>query len=315
MFANRLRKNLKHLGHWLSHNDIRCYRLYDADLPEYAFAVDVYAGNAEIDQRWVHVQEYAAPGSVDPAKVATRRGEALSVIPEVLGITGAQLFFKLRRRQKGSDQYEKLAARGHFQEVIEAGNRFLVNFEDYLDTGLFLDHRKTRRLIRQEASGKRFLNLFAYTGAFSVHAAAGDAIATTTVDLSNTYLQWAKDNMSINGFTGVHHTYLRADVLGALEQKKIHGEFDLIVVDPPTVSKSKAMARSFDVQRDHPFILNGLRHHLAPEGAIYFSTNYRKFKLDADALAFGGITDITAKIASPDFRSPHALRCWRITRN
>jgi 23S rRNA (guanine2445-N2)-methyltransferase / 23S rRNA (guanine2069-N7)-methyltransferase len=316
MFANRLRKNLKHLGHWLSHNDIRCYRLYDADLPEYAFAVDVYAGNAEIDQRWVHVQEYAAPGSVDPAKVATRRGEALSVIPEVLGITGAQLFFKLRRRQKGSDQYEKLAARGHFQEVIEAGNRFLVNFEDYLDTGLFLDHRITRSLVGELAAGRDFLNLFAYTGTATVYAARGGAASTTTLDMSATYLNWARRNMALNGFVGSQHQYVQADCLAWLDQAgRGRRRYGLIFLDPPSFSASKRMSGTFDVQRDHVALIEETTRLLAPGGTLIFSNNLRRFRMDRAALSGLTIEDISRATLPTDFaRNPRIHNCWRIHR-
>ena len=196
MLANRLAKNLKHLAKWRKREGVTCYRLYDADLPEYALAVDVYEG----DRRYVHAQEYEAPATIDPRQARLRLREALGVIQEVLEVPDGQMFFKVRRQQKGKAQYERLADSGHFHEVREGNCRLLVNFEDYLDTGLFLDHRATRRLLGDLAQGRRFLNLFAYTGAASVHAARGGALSTTSVDLSRTYLDWAARNLALNGF-------------------------------------------------------------------------------------------------------------------
>ena len=315
MFANRLKKNLKHLGRWLSRNDIHCYRLYDADLPEYAFAVDVYAGDAAIDQRWIHVQEYAAPASVDPGKVEARRREALSVIPEVLGIAGAQLFFKVRRQQKGSDQYEKLATKGHFHQVVEAGNRFLVNFEDYLDTGLFLDHRITRSLLAELAGGRDFLNLFAYTGTATVYAARGGAVSTTTLDMSATYLDWAQRNMTLNGFVGNQHDYVQADCLAWLETAARGRRYGLIFLDPPSFSTSKRMAGTLDVQRDHVALIEKTARLLAAGGTLIFSNNLRRFRMDREALAGLTIEDISRATLPRDFaRNPRIHNCWKIRR-
>ena len=209
MFANRLRKNAKALAKWRRQRDIRCYRLYDADLPEYALAIDIYEG----DEVWVHAQEYEAPASIDQRAARRRLREALGVIPEVLEIPDHRLVVKIRRRQRGNAQYERMAAKERFLQVREGGCRFLVNLEDYLDTGLFLDHRDTRRLIGDLAQGQHFLNLFAYTGTASVYAAAAGALSTTTVDLSNTYLDWARENLTLNGFDGPEHRLIRADCL------------------------------------------------------------------------------------------------------
>ncbi|WP_455204247.1 bifunctional 23S rRNA (guanine(2069)-N(7))-methyltransferase RlmK/23S rRNA (guanine(2445)-N(2))-methyltransferase RlmL, partial [Kaarinaea lacus] len=209
MFANRLQKNQKQLAKWRRQEDIQCYRLYDTDMPEYALAVDVYEG----EQRWVHVQEYEAPKSVDATKARLRLREALGVIIDELAISEEQLFFKVRRRQAGKAQYEKLAQQQRFYQVTENDCKFLVNFEDYLDTGLFLDHRLTRQLIQQLAANKHFLNLFAYTGTASVYAAKGGALSTTSVDMSNTYLDWSKRNLALNGFTQSQHQCIQADCL------------------------------------------------------------------------------------------------------
>ncbi len=313
MFANRLRKNLKNLGSWARRQGICCYRLYDADLPEYAVAVDLYQGE---EGRWAHVQEYQAPASIDPAKAEARLREALAVIPEVLELAPDQVFFKVRRRQKGSAQYEKLAATGRFHEVREGGCRLLVNFSDYLDTGLFLDHRSTRELLRDLADGKRFLNLFCYTGSGSVQAAAGGAAATTSVDLSRTYLDWARRNLELNGFTGPAHRLIQADCLAWLEEEVRRGRerYDLIFLDPPTFSTSKRMGEAtFDVQRDHAAVIRQAARLLAPGGTLVFSTNFRKFKMDLAALEDLQPQDLTRQTIPRDFeRNPRIHQCWKL---
>ncbi|MGE0371101.1 MAG: bifunctional 23S rRNA (guanine(2069)-N(7))-methyltransferase RlmK/23S rRNA (guanine(2445)-N(2))-methyltransferase RlmL [Gammaproteobacteria bacterium] len=312
MFANRLVKNRRHLRSWLAREDIHAYRLYDADLPEYALAVDVYEG----ERLWAHVQEYRAPATVDEHKARQRLREALGVILEVLEIPEGQLFFKVRQRQKGAAQYEKLAEKRIFHEVREGGLRFLVNFEDYLDTGLFLDHRPTRALIRKLAPGTRFLNLFAYTGTASVYAAAGGAASTVTVDMSNTYLEWARSNMSLNGFTGRQHEFVQADCLDWLAQTG-QRRFDLIFLDPPSFSTSKRMSGTLDVQRDHVDLIGTTAGLLAAGGTLIFSSNLRRFRLDQGALADLGLAaeDISHATLPKDFaRDARIHRCWRIAR-
>ncbi|HQU15678.1 MAG: 23S rRNA (guanine(2445)-N(2))/(guanine(2069)-N(7))-methyltransferase [Chromatiales bacterium 21-64-14] len=312
MFANRLRKNLNTTGRWARREGIDCYRLYDADLPEYALAIDLYGDGAE---RWAHVQEYEAPSSVDPAKAGIRLQDALGVIPKVLELPTDHVFFKVRRRQKGRDQYGKLSAAGRFREVRAGGLRFLVNFTDYLDTGLFLDHRPIRALIRQLAPGRRFLNLFGYTGSATVCAAAGGAVATTTVDLSRTYLDWAQRNLALNGLAGADHTLVQADCLEWLRAPSRPGAFDLIFLDPPTFSTSKRMSGTFDVQRDHAALIQDALRWLAPGGVLLFSTNFRRFRLDAAALPGLEIEDISRDTLPRDYvRSPRIHQCWRITR-
>ncbi len=315
MLANRLRKNLKNLGRWARREGIDCFRLYDADLPEYAFAVDLY--HDPQGQRFVHVQEYEAPKSIDPDKVLRRQQEALAVMPKVLEVPAERLFFKTRRRQKGRAQYEKLAAQGHFHEVREAKARLLVNFEDYLDTGLFLDHRITRGMLGQLAAGRRFLNLFAYTGSATVHAALGGASATTTVDMSNTYLEWARRNLALNGFGGEEHEFIRADCMEWLEREAARRtrRYGLIFLDPPTFSSSKKMAETFDVQRDHVTLISRAAALLEEDGVLIFSNNFRRFKLDTEQLAFLSVEDVTRLTIPEDFkRRPDIHRCWRITR-
>ena len=312
MFANRLRKNLKNLGRWARQSGTFCYRLYDADLPEYAVAVDLYQG----EKLWVHVQEYEAPATVDPVKAETRLIEALAGIPAVLEIPPDQVFLKVRRRQKGSAQYEKQSASGKFHEVEEGGLRFEVNFEDYLDTGLFLDHRLTRALIRERANGKSFLNLFAYTGTASVYAASGGAASTTTVDMSRTYLDWAARNLALNGFGGDRHELIQADCIEwLLDAVESNWRYDLIFLDPPTFSTSKRMKATLDIQRDHVDLIRDCLDLLTPEGLLVFSTNHRKFRLDTAALADCRIEDISRKTLPKDFeRNPRIHYAWLIQR-
>jgi 23S rRNA (guanine2069-N7)-methyltransferase / 23S rRNA (guanine2445-N2)-methyltransferase len=313
MFGNRLRKNVKKLSKWVKQNQVHCYRLYDADLPEYAVAVDVYQG----DMTWVNVQEYESPKTIDPAKANQRLAGAMAEIPKVLGISPDQVFLKIRRKQKNTDQYEKQGDSGRFHVIEEGGCKFWVNFEDYLDTGLFLDHRPIRLLIQQQAQGKRFLNLFAYTGSVSVHAAMGGASSSVTVDMSNTYLDWAKRNFTLNGITG-DHKLLRANCLSWLAEQaaaKPRPQFDLIFLDPPTFSNSKKMDEAFDIQSNHVPLLKNAASLLAPGGILYFSTNFRRFKMDSSALADLKIEDISVSTIPEDFARDQKIHyCWKISR-
>lgn len=305
MFANRLRKNLKQLGRWARREGITCYRIYDADLPEYALAVDLY-------ERLAHVQEYQAPATVDPDKAMRRLREALRVLPQVLEIQAAQVFLKVRKPQKGRSQYQKLSQTGSFHEVHEGGYRFLVNLTDYLDTGLFLDHRPTRALVGRLAAGRSFLNLFAYTGTATVYAAGGGARSTTSADMSRTYLDWARRNLELNGLTGRDHEFVQADCLQWL--KEARARFGLIFLDPPTFSRSERMEVTFDVQRDHADLITRAAGLLERDGVLLFSTNFRRFKLDREALAGLAIDDITRETIPKDFeRSPRIHQCFRIT--
>jgi 23S rRNA (guanine2445-N2)-methyltransferase / 23S rRNA (guanine2069-N7)-methyltransferase len=306
MFANRLRKNMDALGKWARREQVDCYRVYDADMPEYAFAIDLY-GDGE---RYACVQEYAAPATVAEERVRTRRAEAVAVLPEVLGLRDEQIWFRTRRRQKGSDQYRTLAAEREYHEVREGGLRFLVNFDDYLDTGLFLDHRLTRARIRDLASGRRFLNLFGYTGSASVYAAAGGASSTTTIDMSGPYLDWARRNLELNGFGGREHVLIQADVLEWLRGAPPAG-WDLIFLDPPTFSNSKKMAGTLDVQRDYAALLAATARLLSVDGVLVFSTNFSRFVLDANSLPGLSVEDISRATIPRDFeRNPRIHRCF-----
>lgn len=310
MFANRLRKNLQHLGRWARRQEIACYRLYDADLHEYNLAIDVY----QSDRSYVHVQEYEAPETIDPDKARQRLRHALAVIPLVLEIPLEQMVFKQRRRQSGGTQYEKFAEHGVFHEVREGPCRLLVNFTDYLDTGLFLDHRNTRALVGELARGKRFLNLFCYTASATVHAGLAGAAATTSVDMSHTYLDWARRNLELNGLTGRAHELVQADVLRWLGDYR-GPRFGVIFLDPPTFSRSKRMVETLDVQRDHVALIRDTAALLEPDGVLIFSTNYRRFRIDAGALVGLGIQDISRKTLPKDFeRNPKIHQCFRISR-
>jgi 23S rRNA (guanine2445-N2)-methyltransferase / 23S rRNA (guanine2069-N7)-methyltransferase len=313
MFANRVRKNLQRLDPWAERAGIDCFRVYDADMPEYAFAIDLYGRGA----RHVYVQEYAPPKSVDQESARERRREALAVLPDVLAVPIAHVHSRVRKPQKGSEQYEKRDTRAERHAVQEGGLKFWVNFRDYLDTGLFLDHRIVRGLLREWAKGADFLNLFCYTGSATVYAAAGEARSTTSVDLSNTYLDWARENLLLNGFgdpsfgdTG--HELYRADCLQWLEEQEARGpRFDLIFVDPPTFSNSKRMEGVLDVQRDHVGMIRRSMKLLRPAGRLVFSTNYTRFKLDTEALADLSIEDISARTIPKDFeRNARIHRCF-----
>ncbi len=315
MFGNRLRKNLRQLRSWARREAVSCYRLYDADMPEYAFAIDLYQSDPEgTAGRWLYVQEYAAPADVDRGAAKARREEALAMLPEVTAVAVEDIYMRTRRRQKGAAQYEKLAELGQFETVDEGGLKFLVNFTDYLDTGLFLDHRPVRARLRELARGKRFLNLFAYTGTATVCAAAGGAAASLTVDLSHTYLDWAARNLELNGLAGRQHALERADCLAWLARDDGR-RFDLVFLDPPTFSNSKSMASDFDVQRDHVALLEQAAGRLAPQGLLLFSTNLRRFKLDDGALGGLEIRDITAATVPRDFaRNARAHHCFEVRR-
>jgi 23S rRNA (guanine2445-N2)-methyltransferase / 23S rRNA (guanine2069-N7)-methyltransferase len=300
MFANRLRKNFKSALDWAQRDSVDCFRIYDADMPEYAFAIDQYGDGA--GNRWVVVQEYAPPRTVDAKAARQRRDEALAVIPHELDIPVERMFVRERRQQKQGLQYEKLAREREFEVVREQPYRFFVNFTDYLDTGLFLDHRPTRRLIAELARGKRFLNLFAYTGTATVYAAGAGAVGSTTVDMSRTYLDWAKRNLALNELASPAHGFVQANCLTWLEEQRTTARrWDFMFIDPPTHSRSKRMTEDFDVQRDHGKLLNLARELLTPRGTILFSNNYTRFKLDAAALGAFEIEDISRNTVPEDF--------------
>ena len=313
IFANRLRKKLRLLRKWARKNGVFAYRIYDADLPDYSFAIDLYHGSAT----WAHVQEYAPPASVDPAKAEARRRDAASVIPMVLEIPSGNLFFKMRRRQRGTAQYERTGTHGELHEVREGPCTFLVNFTDHIDSGLFLDHRPTRERIAELAGGKRFLNLFGYTGTATVRAAKAGANHSTTVDMSRAYITWTRRNFERNGIGGKRHELIQADCVQWLREERSTGKrrFDLIFLDPPTFSNSKRMRAPLEIARDHPELIRDAASLLADGGVLLFSTHARGFELDPEALEGFDARDITAKTIPHDFaRTPKVHRVWEIRR-
>lgn len=306
-FANRIKKNAKQLEKWAQKEGIDSYRIYDADIPEYNVAVDKYLD-------YVIVQEYMAPATIPEAVTKRRLSDVLLALPAAIGINPNKIIMKTRERQKGTNQYQKLDERKLELITTEYGAKFKLNLTGYLDTGLFLDHRLTRRLVGQKAKGRRVLNLFSYTGSASVHAALGGAKTVTTVDMSNTYINWTKDNFALNGLQGKQYEFVQADCLQWI--RDCNEQFDLIFIDPPTFSNSKRMEDSFDVQRDHVNLLGALVKLLSPTGELVFSNNKRKFKMDIETLTkmnimVKNIDDITLPM---DYkRNPHIHNTWLIT--
>lgn len=314
MFGNRVGKNLKLLEKWASKEQVSCYRIYDADMPEYSFAIDRY-GEAGGERVWLYVQEYAAPRTIEAEAVQRRRNEALAALPGVTGIPPERIHLRQRRVTGRGQQYEKVGEAGEFQLVEEGGLRFYVNFTDYQDTGLFLDHRVTRGLLRAAAPRTRFLNLFAYTGSGTVYAAAGGARETTTVDMSATYLEWAQNNLAVNGFEGPAHELIQDDCIAWLKTAVAERRtYDLIFLDPPTFSNSKRMDDILDVQRDHADLVHRCMALLANGGKLVFSNNAQKFKLDAALAERYAVKDITRATLPRDFeRNPRIHQCFEIT--
>ncbi|TPD50678.1 MAG: bifunctional 23S rRNA (guanine(2069)-N(7))-methyltransferase RlmK/23S rRNA (guanine(2445)-N(2))-methyltransferase RlmL, partial [Thalassolituus maritimus] len=303
-FANRLKKNMKNLGKWANRENVHCYRIYDADIPEYAVAVDRY-------EDWLHVQEYVPPKSIDPQVAEKRLLDVLAALPEVTGVPAEQIVLKRRERQSGKRQYEKQSDEKRTLTVREGQVSVLVNLRDYLDTGLFLDHRPTRLYIAKQASGKRFLNLFCYTATASLHAAVAGA-KTTSVDMSRTYLNWGRDNFRANDLNPDGHSFIQADCLQWLKDDT--GEYDLIFMDPPTFSNSKRMEGVLDIQRDHVDLIRMAMDRLAPGGTLIFSNNLRKFSLDREALSEFSIRDVTGKSIPKDFERRQNIHvCFEIS--
>lgn len=305
-FANRLGKNAKHYLKWARRHDIEAWRLYDRDIPQFPFAIDVYGGQ-------IHLQEYDTGWLMQPEEYETWLSEVLEAVAFITGFAPADIHLKRRERQKGTQQYEKTGKAGADFIVHEHGRRFWVNLEKYLDTGLFLDHRNTRQRVGEMAAGKRFLNLFAYTGSFSVYAATGGAAASETVDLSNTYLDWARRNFELNGIDEARHQIVRADVFQYLQAAAQAGKpFDLIVMDPPSFSNSKKMLDILDIQRDHMRLIDGAMALLASDGLLFFSNNLRSFALDEAVAQKYAVKDISKQSVPEDFRNKKIHQCWEI---
>jgi 23S rRNA (cytosine1962-C5)-methyltransferase len=305
MFANRAGKNFRHLRKWARKNGIECFRVYDRDIPELPLVLDIYGDRA-------HLQEYSRVADDGPAGREWRKAMHAAAA-QATGIPLRLVALKERHGQTPDAQYRKVDARAEEFTVSEGGCRFVVNLTDYLDTGLFLDHRQTRALAGQMAAGRRFLNLFCYTGSFSVYAAAGGAKETVSVDLSKTYLDWARRNYELNGMDPARHRLVQADARRFLEDEaRARQRYDLIVLDPPSFSNSKRMQGVLDVQRDHADLILACMALLSPQGELLFSTNLRSFRLDTEALAGLALSDISAQTVPPDFRNRKIHRCWRI---
>ena len=303
MFVNRLKKNHAHLSKWAKRHQVDCYRVYDADLPEYAFALDMYAD-------YVVLQEYMAPASIDVKKAEKRRMDVIHALPEALGVPPSHVMMKQRQPQKGRQQYEKLQQTQLKLVVREGDAKFQLNLSDYLDTGLFLDHRPLRLKFAELAPGMRFLNCFCYTATASVHAALAGAF-TVNVDLSNTYLAWALENFNLNQIDTSRHQFVHYDCLQWLQLTQ--DRFDVIFLDPPSFSNSKRMQTTLDVQRDHDTLIAAAMALLKPAGVLYFSTNLRSFKLSAQLMATYQVEDITTSTIDVDFkRNPRIHQCFRL---
>lgn len=307
-FANRLSKRARHLRRWPTRRDITCFRLYDRDVPDVPLVVDRYE-NALV------VAEYRRPHERTPAEHADWLDLMLKTAANTLEVELDRVFLKRRETQSGSAQYGKLASDSTTMVVREGGLEFIVNLSDYLDVGLFLDHRQTRALVKKEAAGKRFLNLFAYTGAFSVYAAAGGAASTTTVDLSQTYLDWAQKNFALNELAGMQHQFVASDSHAFLTALPQEPQFDLAVVDPPTFSNSKKTDDDWDVQQSYATLLEELAPRMSEGGVVYFSTNFRRFKLDESALPSYACREISKQTVPEDFRNQRIHRCWRLVKS
>jgi len=305
MFENRLVKVFRHLRKTARRQNITCYRVYDDDIPEFPFSIEIYG-------QCVYMAEYRRRHHMEEEEHEAWLEACIAVVAKVLETPPENIFLKQRqRKQNRQAQYEKLSFEKHEMVVQEAGLKFKVNLSDYLDTGLFLDHRITRSMVRAEAAGRQVLNLFCYTGSFSVYAAAGGARSVTSVDLSKTYLAWAEENMQLNGFDPQHHPFIHADVLQYLDTLA-PATFDLVIVDPPTFSNSKRMKDFLDIQRDHVTLLNKVLRAVKPGGIVYFSNNYRRFTLEADQINATAIKDITAQTMPFDFQQKMVRKCYRI---
>lgn len=304
---NRIRKNYRHVKKWAKRTATNCFRVYDRDIKEYPVAIDFYAGRF-----CVH---YFASSRDHPEPRIELETEVTAAICSIFNAKEADIYWRTRIRREKRQQYEKVGESQEFFTALEYGVKFRINLLDYLDTGLFLDHRETRRIVAAEAAGKRMLNLFAYTSSFSVHAAVAGALSTKSVDMSNTYTEWAKENFKLNDLSLKNNEIIRADCLRFLEHE-IHtgNQYDLIIIDPPTISRSKKMDEMFDIQHDYIFLLTKALELLATNGVIFFSTNSRKFILDESHFDQCMIKEISYKTLPIDFHDPKIHRCWRITK-
>lgn len=307
MFRNRLEKVFKHLSKLARRQEITCYRLYDRDLPEFPLIIEVYGD-------YFYVAEYKANHDLSEEDYVFWLDASIEMLEQVTGAPREHIICKRRERKLDrQSQYQKISARGEEVEVKEGGLTFLVNLYDYLDTGLFLDHRMTRDMVRKEAAGKRFLNLFCYTGSFTVYAVHGGASSSVSIDLSNTYIDWARRNLLLNKLNGSAHEYIKGDVLQVLPGLKDES-FDLVVLDPPSFSNSKMMKDFLDIQQDHVELIHLCLQKMTKGGTLYFSTNLRSFVLDKDAIQASMIRDITRATTPFDFEGKLLRWCYKIVK-
>ncbi len=312
-FTHRLAKNARHWGRWARRRGLGAYRVYDRDLPEFPLAIDCYVAEDRAHGTRVHLQEIETGWVQGDEEHEAWLAAVRAAAAESLALPVAAVVVKERKKRHGREQHQRTGVDGTDFVVVEAGLRFVVNLEAYLDTGLFLDHRALRAMVRERAAGRRMLNLFAYTGSFTVYAAAGGATGSDTVDLSSTYLDWAARNFAANGLDPERHALLRADVVDWLALARDQGrKYDLIVLDPPAFSNSKAMAGALDIQRDHAALVAAARTLLSSRGELYFSTNLRTFTLDPALSLDPACIDITARTLPEDFRDPRVHHAYRI---
>ena len=304
-FKNRIRKNYKHVRKWAKRTVTNAFRLYDRDVKGYPFAIDFYNGR-------FCVQFFSSnPTILEPSK--RLKDEVINTFKELFNTDPNDIYWKTRKRQQNDGQYEKIDATCEYFTVQEYGLKFKVNLQDYLDTGLFLDHRETRQFVGEMSKDKHVLNLFAYTCSFSIHAAAGGAASTKSVDMSNTYTEWGRENFQINSISLRNHLIIRDDCLVFLEREiTTSNKYDLIIIDPPTISRSKKMQKKFDIQLDYPFLINSAHSLLSQGGIIMFSTNSRKFSFDESLFPNFTIEEITHKTIPQDIRNKRIHRCWKL---
>ena len=308
LFTNRLTKRARHLRRWPTRRGITCFRLYERDIPEIPLVVDRY-------QDAVHITEYERPHERSLSRHSAWLQLMKTTAAKTLGVPIQNVFLKKRQKRRQGDQYEKIADHKKMRTVSEGELKFLINLSDYVDTGLFLDHRTTRSMVREQAEGKSFLNLFAYTGSFTVYAADGGATDTTTVDLSKNYLSWARENLKLNGLDGPQHRFIPGDSIDFLRKSVSdpRQRFDLVVVDPPTFSNSKRTEEDWDVQEHHVELLDLVSQVLKQGAVVYFSTNFRKFKPRLAELPQFDSIEISSKTVPEDFRNRKIHRCWKLT--
>ncbi len=306
-FKNRLRKNYRHLRKWAKRTRTNAFRVYDWDIPRHPVVIDFYAGRFFV--------QYYSKSKENPDPETSLVEEVEKALFELFSCQPDSIFWRTRTRREKTQQHEKFAATKEFFPVLEHGVQFFINLQDYMDTGLFLDHRETRQIVAKACAGKSLLNLFAYTCSFSVHAAVCGASSTISVDMSNTYTHWGRENFRLNGLADRNNMILREDCIRFLEEEvRTKNRYDVIVIDPPTTSRSKKMEKMFDIQKDYLFLISNALNLLNPEGVIFFSTNSRQFRFDPSYFPTCQIMNITDKTIPIDFHDKKSHSCWKISK-